>query len=241
MLTRIIAVTSHKPGLHSKFVRRLEHVRTSLIPSLRAIGLNPEIFPAIIGSSVPIENGVAKFDGLSIQMGEGCIGNLLSNYKLWSFSVTSGQPVLILEDDASLPENHRQHVAGAVKAFLREPQRNDILYLLAQSPFIRDRFKHYTAEQVAPIDGHIARLLRTEDLACTAAYMVTPASAKALMGRIDRFRTIPTDGYVHTAFRAGDIGVVVQNDPTKGFMLNDNWGKWNHEHDEGAWKEKGQV
>lgn len=231
MLTRIIAVTAHKPGLHSKFVRRLEHVRTSLMPSLRAIGLNPEIFPAILGSSVRVENGFAKFEGLSIPLGQGCTGNLLSNYKLWSFSVTSGQPVLILEDDASLPESHRQHVSRAIKSFLEEPKRCDILYLLGKSPYIKDGLKHYGPNQIAQIDSNISRLLRTEDLACTAAYMVTPASAKVLMGRIDRFKTTPTDGYVHTAFRAGEIGVVVQNEPEKGFMLNDNWAEWNHKHD----------
>jgi hypothetical protein len=51
------------------------------------------------------------------------------------------------------------------------------------------------------------------------------------MERITKSKTIPTDGYVHTAQMDGAIGIVVQTDPTKGFMLNENWAEWNHKHD----------
>jgi GR25 family glycosyltransferase involved in LPS biosynthesis len=232
MLTRVIAVTQLGQGVHSKFAKRNLHVRNTLIPSLAQIGLSAEIFPAIIGSSVKVSGGAALHDSLEIPLGEGCIGNLLSNYELWKLSVTTGQSVLILEDDAILPPQNAQFVADAIRSFQQSHQdQPDILYLLSQSPFIKDTFKRYAPSELKVINSSISRLIRTSDLACTAAYMVTPFSARRLMERITKSKTIPTDGYVHTAQRDGTIGIVVQTDPTKGFMLNENWAEWNHKHD----------
>lgn len=232
MLTRVIAVTQLGKGVHSKFAKRNLHVRNTLIPSLAAIGISAEIFPAIIGSSVKTKGGLAIHDSLEIPLGEGCIGNLLSNYELWKLSVTTSQSVLILEDDAILPPQNAQFVADAIRSFQQSHQdQPDILYLLSQSPFIKDTFKRYAPSEVKVINTSISRLLRTSDLACTAAYMVTPLSARRLMERITKSKTIPTDGFVHTAQMQGAIGIVVQADPTKGFMLNENWAEWNHKHD----------
>lgn len=232
MKTRIIAVTELRNGVHSKFARRLEHVKGTLIPSLQRIGQQPEIFPAIIGCEVPVIRGLVHHDGLSIKVGSGCIGNLLSNYELWRLSATSGHAVLVLEDDAILPESHALHVERAIGAFLQaQTGEPDILYLLSQSPSVKDSPKKYAPGEVQPIDEHTSRLIRTQDLSCTAAYMVTPPAAAGLMARIDKRPTMPTDGFVHTALMEGSIGVVVQAEPTRGFMLNDNWAEWNHKHD----------
>jgi len=235
VLTRVITVTQLGQGVHSKFAKRNLHVRNTLIPSLKAIGLPTSIFPAIIGSSVKRVNGVAYHDSLEVPLGEGCIGNLLSNYELWKLSVTTGQSVLILEDDAILPPQNATFVADAIRAFQQSHHdQPDILYLLSQSPFIKDTFKRYAPSELNVINSSISRLLRTSDLACTAAYMVTPFSARRLIDRITKSKTIPTDGYVHTAQMQGAIGIVVQTDPTKGFILNENWAEWNHKHDPSA-------
>lgn len=232
MLTRIIAVTDFSAkGVHSKFVRRLNHVQNTLMPSLRAIGLEPEIFPALIGSEVPFVDGKAVHGDLRLTHGSGCIGNLLSNYELWKLSVERQQDVLILEDDAILPAANQIPMEKAINAFLMACEQNDILYLLGQSPSIKDSPRRYAPSELESPCSHLARLKSTADLSCTAAYMVTPDAASALMSRLDKAPTIPTDGFVHTAFRAGAIGVMVQTDPTKGFMLNDNWAEWNHKHD----------
>lgn len=233
MLTRIIAVTAHKPGLHSKFAIRLNHVRSTLIPSLAAIGLQPEIFPAIIGSDIKRSVSQAWYDGLTVGLSthSGCIGNLFSNYELWKLSVRANEPVLILEDDASLPASNAPFVQDALKFFCSAPSRQDVLYLLGQSPSIKDSIRHYELSQLAPISAHLARLLHTEDLSCTAAYAVTPAAAQRLIGRLNGSLLVPTDGYLHTAQKEGAIGVIVQRDPKRGFMLNDNWADWNHRHD----------
>lgn len=136
------------------------------------------------------------------------------------------------EDDAILPPQNAQFVADAIRSFQQSHQdQPDILYLLSQSPFIKDTFKRYAPSEVKVINTSVSRLLRTSDLACAAAYMVTPFSARRLMERITKAKTIPTDGFVHTAQMQGAIGIVVQADPTKGFMLNENWAEWNHKHD----------
>lgn len=234
MLTRIIAVTnfSHS-GIHSKFKKRLEHVRNTLIPSLQGIGLDPEIFPAIIGSAVPFDNGKAVHGDIRLTPGSGCIGNLLSNYDLWRLSADSNESVLILEDDAILPPVNASALSNAIKVFLGMNPVRDILYLLGQSPSIKDSPRRYASSETERLgeQEHLVRLKRTEDLSCTAAYMVSPGSAAVLMGRIDKVPTMPTDGFIHTAFRDGAIGVVVQSNPSHGFMLNDNWAEWNHKHE----------
>lgn len=232
---RIISVTRRFHGAHSKFIRRLEHVRTNLIPSLLAIGLEPDIFPAVIRIEVPIVDGVAIYGSLRIKFGEGCIGNLLSNYELWKLSATTGEPLLILEDDALLPAENELFVANAIQSFLALGGNRDILYLLGKNPSLRDRFKSYEPSETVRLDAHISRLLSTDDLSCTAAYLVTPTAAQALMDRITHYESRPTDGYVHTAFRSGEIGVLVQPDPKRGFLLNDNWADWNHKHDPSLW------
>ena len=231
MLTRIIAVTNFSAkGVHSKFVRRLAHVRDTLMPSLRAIGLEPEIFPAIIGSEVPFVDGKAAHRNLRLMPGSGCVGNLLSNYELWKLSVEENQAVLILEDDAILPPDNQLVLKNALEAFLALKSGMDILYLLGQSPSIKDSPRRYSQGEVINLGSHLCRLKSTADLSCTAAYMVKPVAASVLMARIDKAPTVPTDGYIHTALREGAIGVVVQSDPSKGFMLNDNWAEWNHKH-----------
>ena len=232
MLARIIAVTELKPGIHSKFARRLEHVRTTLIPSLRSIGLDPDIFPAILGREVPkVSDGSYVFDGKTIRMDHGCIGNLMSNYSLWKLCVDSGEPLLILEDDAILPEANSWAVRYALEDFLKVSNENDILYLLGKNPSLKDAVKRYSESEICRINGHLARVVSTGDLSCTAAYCVRHESAMVLIDRIDKTLARATDGYVHTAQREGVIGVVVQTEPTNGFMLNDNWAEWNHRHD----------
>lgn len=232
MMARIIAVTELKPGIHSKFARRLKHVRETLIPSLVSIGLQPEVFPAILGRDVPTApDGGYFFDGKTIRMDHGCIGNLMSNYSLWKLCVDRGEPLLILEDDAILPDANSWAVRYALEDFMRVSNKSDILYLLGKNPSREDAVKSYSGSEISKINGHLARVVDTNDLSCTAAYCVRPESAMALINRIDKTPARATDGYVHTAQRDGAIGVVVQIEPTNGFMLNDNWAEWNHRHD----------
>jgi GR25 family glycosyltransferase involved in LPS biosynthesis len=229
LLTRIIAVTAPAPGIHSKFKRRLEHVKNTLVPSLKAIGLQPEIFPAIIGGSVTVADGAIGWRGMRLKLGSGCIGNLLSNYELWRLADETNQPVLILEDDAILSKDNS--VVSALAVFTSMSDPDDILFLLGQNPSVKDTLKRYAASEVKVLGGGLARLWRTADLSCTAAYCVKPAAARALMKRLPWMPTRPTDGFVHQALRTGDIGVIVQENPAQGFMLNENWAEWNHKHD----------
>ena len=229
MLTRIITVTNpHAVGIHPKFIRRLAHVKDTLMPSLKAIGLEPEIFPAILRSSFQAVDGKVGYRGMTLTMGYGCTGNLLSNYDLWRLSAETNQPVFILEDDALIPPSNSVALQSALSEFLAGCGQNDALYLLSENPSVKDKLKVYHPSQTAAFGSHLSRLLRTEDLSCTAAYVVTPGAARVLMARLDQAPTLPTDGYLHTTFRAGEVGIIIQNDPTKGFMLNDNFAAWNH-------------
>lgn len=236
MIARVITVVKSGQGIHSKFKNRRAHVEQVLLPSLRAIGIEAELFPAIMGSDVNMDGArqCALHRGKRIRIGEGCTGNLLSNYELWHLSVERNEPVLILEDDAILPPANAAVVKATLEVFDRLPPKRDILYLLSQSPFIKNTLKRYLPEDLLPEAHGMLRLKATNDLACTAAYVVNPASAKALMERIDRFPTRPTDGYVHTAFREGAIGVMLPFNHDRCFMLNENWAEWNHKHDPSA-------
>lgn len=234
MLARVITVQPHqwKPGVHSKFVRRWKHVQEALLPSLRKIGLDAEPIEAVLSCDLPpVVDGKMSYDGITLTIGEGCTGNTLSNYLIWKLAVERNEPVLVLEDDAILPETSSQAVADAIKSFCVSSRNfSDILYLLSQCPYLKDTFKSYHPSSCTPIDRHITRLLKTEDLACTAAYVVTPMAARELIHRLDKSPTVPVDGFVHRAFRAGVLGVIVQNDPKNGFWLNDNWAEWNHKN-----------
>ena len=234
MLARVISVHPHqwKPGVHSKFVRRWKHVQEVLIPSLKRIGLDADPIEAVLSCDLPaVADGKLTFDGITLTIGEGCTGNTLSNYLIWKLAVERNEPVLVLEDDAIMPEENAAEVAAAIKSFQTSSRDySDILYLLAQCPYLKDTFKSYHSSNCTPIDRHIKRLLRTEDLACTAAYVVTPKAARELIHRLDKAPTVPVDGFVHRAFRAGVVGVIVQCDPKRGFWLNDNWAEWNHKN-----------
>jgi len=237
MLTRIISITNPiAAGVHSKFVRRLTHVESVLMPSLRAIGLEPEIFPAILGSSLHAEGGKVQYRGITLTLGYGCTGNLLSNYELWRLSAESGEPVLVLEDDALLPPANSESLRVAVGSFINKCSENDALYLLGESPSVNGLLKSYHPSQLERFSDDLNRLRSGEDLSCTAAYVVTPGAARVLIERLDKSPTLPTDGYLHAAFRDGAVGIVVQADPTKGFMLNENFAEWNHKHDPEVFK-----
>lgn len=228
MLTRVIAVCTPDPAIRSKYHRRREMLETVLLPQLRHAGLNPEIFPAIISAHLKPENGYLEHRGLRIQLGEGCPGNLLSNYELWRLSAEQNQPVLILEDDALLPPERAPLVVAALREFLTWTEPNDLLYLLSESPSIKGAMRNYTAADAIPRGQYLSRLIRTGDLSCTAAYCVKPAAARVLMSRIDKAPTRPTDGYVHTAQMEGAINVAVLQRSADAFLLNEVWAPWNH-------------
>jgi len=234
MIARVISVHPHqwKPGVHSKFVRRWKHVQEVLLPSIRSMDIEAEPIEAVLSVDLPpVVNGKLTFDGLELTIGEGCTGNTLSNYLLWKLAVERNESVLILEDDAIMSPHNAYYVEGALDSFgAMNTGFSDILYLLSQCPYLKDTYKGYHPSECQPIDRFITRLKSTADLACTAAYVVTPKAARVLIDRLTKAPTVPVDGFVHRAFRDGVLGVVVQRDPMKGFMLNDNWAEWNHKN-----------
>ena len=232
MLTRIITITEPSSHTHSKYRVRRRYVDRTLIPSLTAAGFDPVIFGAVTPLQIKVDppHTHAVFRSLTLELGYGCTANLLSNYELWRLCVESGEPVLVLEDDAFLPAENAAHVKAAVDSFTAAaaPDSADVLYLLSQCPYRKDTLKN-RFYGITYADGLVV-VDRKSDLSCTAAYVVTPAAARVLMNHIADEKTAPTDGYLAKMLDQGRIKVCAQSDVSRGFMLHEAWADWNHTH-----------
>ncbi len=217
---------------HSKFVRRRQYVETVLLPQMADL-MPTEIFRAVTDEHFTVDNGIASLwrrtmEGplcdVRLKIGSGNTGNFLSHLSLWRQATT---PLLILEDDASLPVENTATVMDALAQFseVKEPA---VLHLLSAMPWKEHGTKDF-ADVTAT--GGLLRVNRTGDLSGTAAYAVNAAGAAVLVLAAMRDGTLPTDGFIHRAFERGEIAVMVPERHRECFMLDQHFAAWQHIHE----------
>lgn len=211
---------------HSKFVRRRQYVESVLLPQMSAL-MPTEIYRAVTDEDFTVDAGHIVYRDQRVKAVAGNSGNFLSHLMLW-WEVTD-EPTLILEDDAELPPANAANVMQAMELFaamsaFREPA---VLHLLSAMPWKEHGTKDFP--DVEP-SGGLLKVLSTGDLSGTAAYAVNAAGADVLCRAALRDGTLPTDGFIHRAFNAGELTVLVPERHRECFGLNEHWAAWNHLH-----------
>ncbi len=232
---RIIAVfpsttNSAAANMHSKFALRRKYVEKTMLPKIQSMGLNAEIFKAVIDGDFSFDGKKVFYANLNLIAESGNVGCFLSHIMLWRLCVERGLTLLVMEDDASLPVEHESTVLGALKEFDSRPDEGDILYLQGQVPYMEIGLHDYAPHTLVTLGDSLYRVSATSDMSGTAAYAIRPIAAQRLFNRVLKTPMCPVDGFIHHTFNAGEIGVVVPKDFKRVFMLNEHYAEWNHVH-----------
>jgi len=186
---------------HSKFIRRRKYVENTLLPFLQKnFSYEASIFKAITPNdftSLPDtpEGTFGIYKDYKIRVHYGSFGNFISNFMLWKECVDTNEPILILEDDAYLPQENVSVINSALPRYeVMHNNDNSILYLQSAIPSHPTNLHDYVWDSEG---GGLIKIKSTGDLSGTAAYCVNPVVAKSLMERamIDGCRA--TDGFIH--------------------------------------------
>lgn len=240
---RIISIAdppgSPLPGIscddvrHSKWIRRRRYVEKSLLPQVQRMGFHSAaIFNAIDPRQYAIEGGMAVWGDLRIPAGDyhGCF---LSNYSLWKYCAAIGEAVLVLDDDARIPQSNEPYIVDCIREYESGPYSADVLYLLTAIPHMEHATRKYAPGQCKRLSRRLQRILSHGDLSGAAAYCIRPKAAEALIRRAGRIGTVAPDANMHRALMDGEIGMLAMVDDQMGVMYNDHWSKWNHDHEPG--------
>ncbi len=240
MIARIISVehptalASHTPGCsdyrHSKFVRRKKYVNEVLRPQIESLGIETDIFPAVVDTDFGRVGNTITYKDLSLTVEYGIVGCYLSHVMLWRLCIEKNETIFVIEDDALLPAENQANVLSALKEYDSIPDHGDILYLLAQLPYARVGIHHYPDHILRPLSTGLRRAYPVNDTSGTAAYAIRPNAAKKLLERVLKVPIIAVDGFLHGAVKARDIGFAVPTDFKKIFMLFEHFADWNHIH-----------
>lgn len=237
VLTIVGVAPSPHPGVgcehsqHSKFVRRRQYVKQTLIPQLQAMGLETDIFPAVVDGDFVREGNTIFYKDMTFPVDYGQIGCFLSHVMLWKLCIEKNCTLLVLEDDALLPAEHQANVLEALKQYDELPDQGYTLYLQGQLPYAQYGIHLFPAHTLYVVTPGLRHAFPINDLAGTAAYAIKPLAAKRLL---ERMRTMPisaVDGSIHRAVNERVIRVLVPANFHHVFMLNDHWAAWNHDHD----------
>jgi len=246
---RIISIVNPAPSAvcmnsidykHSKFVHRKKYVDEVFLPRLKALNLfdSVEIFPAITPDHYKISDGYVTYKDVKLKIGAGCQGNFLSNYMLWRLSIELNDTVLILEDDALLPDDNVDNVVNSLKAFASLPNEKYLLYLLSQRPR-SDVIKDFSMSKVNTFDKNFLTCFPIvelspdktyDDFAGTAAYAVRPDTAKSLCDFADRTYTEATDRFLGRSNAEHKVNILLPNDFANSFLLYEQTAEWNSVH-----------
>ena len=212
---------------HSKYTVRRQHVENTLLPQLKRMGFDSaEIFKAVTEEDFTWKDGIISWKSLHFDIGPGIPGNFISHYALWDICVALNSALLILEDDALLPQTSEADVREAIDQYDKLPDTGSILYLQSQVPYLPNSIKSYHSSTFAYQCGSLVGLGTCSDMAGTAAYCIRPKAASVLMARALALGTNPTDCFIHTAFNERAIGVLVST--KSAFLLHEHWAAWNH-------------
>jgi len=248
MHTRIISIRNPAPAnaayverissKHSKHIRRKEYVDTVLFPLISKSFDDTQLFDAITPDDYTLVNNIIKFKGVQFKFAGTFPANFLSNYMLWKQCVELNEPMLILEDDALLPENKVETVKKAIEEFLNLPNGNHFLYLLSQHPQ-NTKMKDFTMSEIVPFDKHffsIRPLPNTnsdqifEDIGGTAAYVITPDTAQTLCKLAESEIGENTDRFIGKSNANKHIKMLFYKEYGDLFILYEQLSDWNMIH-----------
>ncbi len=229
------ALPEHTPPCnhyqHSKFVRRRQYVDETLIPQIKRLGFDTEMFPAVTDADFHIEGKEVCYQDLRFTIEYGSAGCYLSHVMLWRYCVAANVTLFVLEDDAKLPAAHEQTIVDAVKRYDQLSDTGDLLYLQGQLPYHPTGIHEYPPHILNMVPGtSLKRVWPINDMAGTAAYAVKPKAAAKLLARTNGRPIHAVDGFIHGTVNAGEIGVLVPMDHAHVFMLDDHYAEWNHVH-----------
>lgn len=209
----------------NKWKNRRAYVLNTLLPQTQKMGFeSAELFPAVTGEHFTRENGFAVYQDLKLKINEGCIGNFLSNVMLWRLCIDLDQAVLVMEDDALLPEAHMENISQAIREYENQPDAQTILFLLGQTPYGSCELRNYKNASLRVHSENLRLVEHYHDWAGTAAYCVRPKAARHLLDRALEFGTNPSDKHLHLSASEGmnDFVIPVQYD--KLFLLTSTVG-----------------
>ncbi len=218
---------------HSKFVHRKKYVESTLLPALLSLGFDARMFPAVVDTDFTREGDNISYDKLclkNLKVAYGGIGCFLSHVSLWSLCVARNETILILEDDALLPDTSVATISVSVKEYDDLPDYGDILYLLGALPYHATEMHLYMPQELKPVSSTLCRVSPVRDLSGTAAYAIKPKAAQKLLDRIQKIPMCAVDGFIHGAVKDKELTVVVPKNFKHVFMLNEHFAEWNHTH-----------
>ncbi len=217
--------------IHSKFIKRKKYVMETLLPQVGSMGFPASTFPAVTDPDfVHDYKGNIQYKNWRLHFERGIVGCFLSHMMLWQECVDSDETLLIMEDDASLPEEHRDNISAAMVDYELLPDTGEILYLLGQLPYLKVGLHIFPNHTLTPV-GALRRAYPVSDLSGTAAYAIKPVAARRLLDRAVRMALIPVDGFIHGAVNDREISVLVPPDHQHVFMLYEHFAPWNHIHE----------
>lgn len=215
---------------HSKFVKRRQYVEQRLLPQMSHL-MHAEIFDAVTDEDFGVADGMVYYGEKGLKINAGNTGNFLSHLGLWEWCVQEGDQLLILEDDAELPDENQRGVLFALETF-EHYDKPAVLHLLSAIPSLEHETKNFRDWKMITVAGRtLLRLEKCSDLSGTAAYAVNPAGAEVLAAAALRDGTLPTDGFIHRAFERREIDVLVPENYRRMFFLYQHFAEWNHQHE----------
>lgn len=233
---------------HSKYVRRKKYVDEVLYPLMTKHFEDVQFFDAVTPMDYQIIGNDITYKGVNMKFSGTFPANFLSNYELWKQCAVTNVPMLILEDDALLPETNVETVRKAIEEFVKLDEENLLLYLLSQHPQ-NTAMKDYKMSTVVPFNSQFfsIRPIPTlnsdqifEDIGGTSAYVVTPKTAKTLCELAEKTVGENTDRFIGRAHSYQNIKMLFPNDFGKLFILYEQLSEWNMVHKNNAppkWEE----
>jgi GR25 family glycosyltransferase involved in LPS biosynthesis len=227
---------------HSKYVRRKKYVDDVLLPLLSKHFEDVQCFDAVTPSDYQMTGGDITYKGVFMKFSGTFPANYLSNYELWKQCAVTNVPMLILEDDALLPETNVETVKKAIDEFIKLEDKNYLLYLLSQHPQ-NTAMKDYKMSTVVPFNDKFfsIRPIQTlnsdqvfEDIGGTSAYVITPNTAKTLCELAESGIGENTDRFIGRANSYRNITMLFPNNYGKLFLLYEQLSEWNMVHKNNA-------
>lgn len=172
---------------------------------MHRLGLEPRWIEAVDAATLPdsVHERLSETWERPLRKAEVCC--FLSHVKAWQAVVDSGQPALILEDDAVLVD-----AAPQLLSRLQTLAHTDLAVLE-----IRGR-KKILGKRAQPLTADFAVLELFQDRTGSAGYVVWPSGARKLLDKASRGVAAPSDAFItsHYGLRALQVepAAVVQLD-----------------------------
>ena len=241
VLARIISVKEDLNISEETQLSRRKYVEQELLPKMLSIGIDATIFEAITpqNSDVMFTPDFGYYRGDKFVIGhrwfdtrqervppnQFCL--TIGHLQLWKECVKSDTPILVLEDDAFLPETNTKEMRSVVDSFVSSVASQNpraILYLQATCPWRGSRGsrkrKEYDPNYLISVNDFFLIHPSWVDLSGTASYLVTPSSARFLIDYVESHPIWHIDGMIIVAKSQGIVNVYIPKQSTSMFELH---------------------